>query len=103
MPVGELSLGRLFNVIGDPIDGKPFPADAPRASIHREAPPFKEQRTKAEVFETGIKSIDLLAPFIRGGKVGLFGSPDLGGMRQKDVTKCVESRESGYKKTENRY
>ena len=77
VPVGELSLGRLFNVIGEPIDGKPAP-DAPRLPIHREAPPFKEQRTKAEVFETGIKSIDLLAPFIRGGKVGLFGGAGVG-------------------------
>ncbi len=78
VPVGEQSLGRLFNVIGEPIDGKPTPANAPRSSIHREAPPFKEQRTKAEVFETGIKSIDLLAPFIRGGKVGLFGGAGVG-------------------------
>ena len=78
VPVGERSLGRLFNVIGEPIDGKPAPAEAPRLSIHREAPAFKEQRTKAEVFETGIKSIDLLAPFIRGGKVGLFGGAGVG-------------------------
>ncbi len=78
VPVGEKSLGRLFNVIGETIDGKPSPQGAPRLPIHREAPPFKEQRTKAEVFETGIKSIDLLAPFIRGGKVGLFGGAGVG-------------------------
>src|SRR3989344_3427192 len=78
VPVGELSLGRLFNVVGQPIDGKPAVANAPRASIHRDAPPFSEQATKAEVFETGIKSIDLLAPFIRGGKVGLFGGAGVG-------------------------
>ncbi|MDB5224683.1 MAG: synthase beta subunit [Candidatus Adlerbacteria bacterium] len=77
VPVGEQSLGRLFNVVGDPIDGKPAPKGV-RSSIHREAPAFKEQRTKAEVFETGIKSIDLLAPFIRGGKVGLFGGAGVG-------------------------
>lgn len=77
VPVGELALGRLFNVVGEPIDGKPAP-DAPRASIHRDAPPFKDQATKAEVFETGIKAIDLLAPFIRGGKVGLFGGAGVG-------------------------
>jgi F-type H+-transporting ATPase subunit beta len=76
-PVGEATLGRLFNVVGNPIDGKPAP-DAPRLPIHREAPPFAEQSTKAEVFETGIKSIDLLAPFIRGGKVGLFGGAGVG-------------------------
>jgi F-type H+/Na+-transporting ATPase subunit beta len=78
VPVGEKSLGRLFNVVGEAIDGKPNPTDAPRASIHRDAPPFSEQSTKAEVFETGIKSIDLLAPFIRGGKVGLFGGAGVG-------------------------
>ncbi len=78
VPVGEKVLGRLFNVIGQPIDGKEAVAGAPLSPIHREAPPFKEQRTKAEVFETGIKSIDLLAPFIRGGKVGLFGGAGVG-------------------------
>jgi F-type H+-transporting ATPase subunit beta len=78
VPVGEQALGRLFNVVGDPIDGKEFPKDAPRSSIHRDPPPFKDQATKAEVFETGIKSIDLLAPFIRGGKVGLFGGAGVG-------------------------
>jgi len=78
VPVGELALGRLFNVIGEAIDGKPNPTNAPRMPIHRDPPPFKEQRTKAEVFETGIKSIDLLAPFIRGGKVGLFGGAGVG-------------------------
>ena len=78
VPVGEMVLGRLFNVIGEAIDGKPAPVNAPRMPIHRDPPPFKEQRTKAEVFETGIKSIDLLAPFIRGGKVGLFGGAGVG-------------------------
>jgi F-type H+-transporting ATPase subunit beta len=78
VPVGEQSLGRLFNVVGEPIDGKPANPDAPRMPIHRDPPPFKEQSTKAEVFETGIKSIDLLAPFIRGGKVGLFGGAGVG-------------------------
>jgi F-type H+-transporting ATPase subunit beta len=78
VPVGEKSLGRLFNVVGEPIDGKPAPKDAPTLPIHRDAPAFKDQRTKAEVFETGIKSLDLLAPFIRGGKVGLFGGAGVG-------------------------
>lgn len=78
VPVGEKTLGRLFNVVGDPIDLKPAVVGAPMLPIHREAPPFKEQRTKAEVFETGLKAIDLLAPFIRGGKVGLFGGAGVG-------------------------
>src|SRR6185437_5527588 len=78
VPVGDKALGRLFNVVGNPIDGTPAPTDAPKLPIHRQAPPFSQQRTKAEVFETGIKSIDLLAPFIRGGKVGLFGGAGVG-------------------------
>jgi F-type H+/Na+-transporting ATPase subunit beta len=78
VPVGETGLGRLFNVVGEPIDGKGPLTNAPRLPIHREAPPFHEQATRAEVFETGIKSIDLLAPFIRGGKVGLFGGAGVG-------------------------
>ncbi len=79
VPVGSAALGRMFNVVGDPIDGKPGAGkDAPRAAIHAHAPAFIRQSTKAEVFETGIKSIDLLAPFIKGGKVGLFGGAGVG-------------------------
>ncbi len=79
VPVGEKSLGRLFNVVGDTIDGKgDIPKDVPRSSIHREAPTFVDQKTKAEVFETGLKPIDLLCPFIKGGKVGLFGGAGVG-------------------------
>lgn len=78
VPVGEKALGRLLNVLGDPIDGKASLKDAPRQAIHRAAPTFKEQRTKAEVFETGLKAIDLMAPFIRGGKIGLFGGAGVG-------------------------
>jgi F-type H+-transporting ATPase subunit beta len=97
VPVGEKSLGRLFNVVGDPIDGKAAPTDAPRASIHRDAPPFKEQSTKAEVFETGIKSIDLLAPFIRGGKVGLFGGAGVGKtVLMQELIHNVASEHGGY-------
>jgi F-type H+-transporting ATPase subunit beta len=65
VPVGEKVLGRLFNVVGNTLDGKGDIKDAPLSSIHREAPAFHEQRTKAEVFETGIKSIDLLGPLRR--------------------------------------
>jgi F-type H+-transporting ATPase subunit beta len=73
VPVGQSALGRMFNVVGDPIDGlAELPKDAARLPIHRDPPAFAKQSTKAEVFETGIKAIDLLAPFIKGGKVGLF-------------------------------
>ena len=77
VPVGEESLGRMFSVVGDPIDGKGVPAGK-RRSIHQDPPPFSEQQTKAEVFETGIKAIDLMTPFIKGGKVGLFGGAGVG-------------------------
>ena len=79
VPVGELTLGRMFNVLGDPIDGKPPLGDeAKRLPIHRAAPKFKDQSVKTEVFETGIKVIDLLCPYVRGGKVGLFGGAGVG-------------------------
>ncbi|MES2202772.1 MAG: F0F1 ATP synthase subunit beta [Patescibacteria group bacterium] len=97
VPVGEMALGRLFNVVGEPIDGKPAPEGAPRMSIHRDPPPFKEQRTKAEVFETGIKSIDLLAPFIKGGKVGLFGGAGVGKtVMMQELIRNVATEHSGY-------
>lgn len=78
VPVGEIALGRLFNVLGETLDGgKPLTGVATK-EIHQEAPEFKDQSTKTEVFETGIKSVDLLAPFIKGGKVGLFGGAGVG-------------------------
>ncbi len=79
VPVGEAVLGRIFNVIGDPVDeGAAIPADTERWSIHRSAPTFEEQSTKTEMFETGIKVVDLLAPYSKGGKVGLFGGAGVG-------------------------
>ena len=79
VPVGDAVLGRIFNVIGEPVDGgEPVPEDTPRWSIHRDAPEFEEQSTKTEMFETGIKVVDLLAPYSKGGKVGLFGGAGVG-------------------------
>ncbi|MBI2610461.1 F0F1 ATP synthase subunit beta [Candidatus Kaiserbacteria bacterium] len=78
VPVGKPALGRMFNVVGDPIDGMKAPEKAKRLPIHQDPPKFVRQSTKAEVFETGIKAIDLLAPFIKGGKVGLFGGAGVG-------------------------
>jgi F-type H+-transporting ATPase subunit beta len=79
VPVGEDVLGRIFNVIGEPVDeGEEISKDAPRWSIHREAPAFEEQSTSTEMFETGIKVVDLLAPYAKGGKVGLFGGAGVG-------------------------
>ncbi len=79
VPVGEATLGRLFNVLGETVDGKgPLPASVSRLPIHRAPPSYEEQTTKAEVFETGVKAIDLIVPFIKGGKVGLFGGAGVG-------------------------
>jgi F-type H+-transporting ATPase subunit beta len=79
VPVGQPTLGRLWNVIGDPIDkGEPAPADAERWPIHRDPPSFRELSPEIEIFETGIKVIDLIAPYVKGGKVGLFGGAGVG-------------------------
>lgn len=78
VPVGAEVLGRLFNVLGDTIDGKKEVKAKRKLPIHRQAPSFEEQSTTSEIFETGIKVIDLLAPFVRGGKVGLFGGAGVG-------------------------
>ena len=78
VPVGEEVLGRLFNVLGEPIDKKGDVKAKKTLPIHRDAPSFEEQSTASEVFETGIKVIDLLAPFVKGGKVGLFGGAGVG-------------------------
>ena len=78
VPVGEPALGRMFNVVGEPIDGLGPTKTTKRMAIHQDPPKFVRQSTKAEVFETGIKAIDLLAPFIKGGKVGLFGGAGVG-------------------------
>src|SRR5213596_451324 len=79
VPVGEVTLGRLWNVIGEPVDEQPAPTDGvERWPIHRDPPSFRELSPKIEIFETGIKVIDLIAPFVRGGKVGLFGGAGVG-------------------------
>src|SRR5580658_5233419 len=79
VPVGDVTLGRVWNVLGDPIDGKPAPpAGAERWPIHRDPPEFKDLSSKIEIFETGIKVIDLIAPYVRGGKIGLFGGAGVG-------------------------
>ena len=79
VPVGEQTLGRMFNVLGDPIDeGAPIPADAERWPIHRDPPSFADQSPAVEILETGIKVIDLLCPYAKGGKIGLFGGAGVG-------------------------
>ena len=78
VPVGTCTLGRMFNVLGDPIDGKPAPAAEEKWPIHRKAPAFEDQSPVAEVLETGIKVIDLMEPYAKGGKIGLFGGAGVG-------------------------
>ncbi len=79
VPVGKDTLGRVFNVLGQPIDNGPeFPKDHPREGIHKEAPKYDELTTSRQILETGIKVIDLLEPYVRGGKVGLFGGAGVG-------------------------
>ena len=79
VPVGDATLGRVFNVLGDAIDlDGELPADVHRDPIHRQAPAFEELSTKVEILETGIKVVDLLAPYIKGGKIGLFGGAGVG-------------------------
>ena len=78
VPVGKETLGRLFNVLGEPIDGKGPVKTKETSPIHRSAPSFEEQETSKEIFETGIKVVDLIAPYSRGGKVGLFGGAGVG-------------------------
>jgi F-type H+-transporting ATPase subunit beta len=77
-PVGKPTLGRMFNVVGDPIDGKEAPKDASRLPIHRPAPSVEEQSTEVDILETGIKVIDLLVTFNKGSKIGLFGGAGVG-------------------------
>ena len=79
VPVGDITLGRVWNVLGEPVDGKAAPpAGTERWPIHRDPPPFDELSPKVEIFETGIKVVDLIAPYVRGGKIGLFGGAGVG-------------------------
>ena len=78
VPVGENTLGRMFNVLGEPIDEIDPPTDVEYSPIHRKAPAFEEQSTSAEILETGIKVVDLLCPYQKGGKIGLFGGAGVG-------------------------
>ncbi len=78
VPVGEATLGRMFNVLGEPIDEKPAPQGVQYDPIHRKAPAFEEQSTETEILETGIKVVDLLCPYQKGGKIGLFGGAGVG-------------------------
>ena len=78
VPVGEECLGRVFNLLGDPVDNKPAPETKERWEIHRPAPAYEEQTPATEILETGIKVVDLICPYAKGGKIGLFGGAGVG-------------------------
>ena len=78
VPVGECTLGRIFNLLGEAVDNQPDPVDPERWCIHRDPPPFEEQESRTEILETGIKVVDLIAPYAKGGKIGLFGGAGVG-------------------------
>jgi len=78
VPVGECTLGRIFNLLGEPVDNKPAPENAEKWDIHRPAPSYEEQESTTEILETGIKVVDLIAPYAKGGKIGLFGGAGVG-------------------------
>ena len=97
VPVGEETLGRMFNVLGEPIDRKPAPKGAKRLPIHRPAPEFSEQSTDTEVLEIGIKVVDLLCPYQRGGKIGLFGGAGVGKtVLIQELIRNVATEHGGY-------
>ena len=98
VPVGEKVLGRIFNLLGEPLDGlEDIPEDTPRWEIHRPAPSFVDQATEAEMFETGIKVIDLLEPYSKGGKVGLFGGAGVGKtVIIQELIKNIATEHGGY-------
>lgn len=97
VPVGEDTLGRLFNVLGETLDSGPKLNTVRTREIHQDAPAFADQSTKTEVFETGIKSVDLLAPFVKGGKVGLFGGAGVGKtVLIQELINNVATKHGGY-------
>lgn len=97
VPVGEAVLGRMFNVLGDPIDAKEAPKTERKDPIHRAAPAFEELSTQTEIFETGIKVVDLIAPMLKGGKVGLFGGAGVGKtVIMQELIHNIASEHGGY-------
>ncbi|MBR4754607.1 MAG: F0F1 ATP synthase subunit beta, partial [Lachnospiraceae bacterium] len=78
VPVGDKCLGRIFNLLGEPVDNEPAPEGVERWAIHRPAPSYEDQVPATEIFETGIKVVDLICPYAKGGKIGLFGGAGVG-------------------------
>ena len=100
VPVGEKTLGRIFNVLGEAIDNKPAPEVEQYLPIHRKAPSFEEQSTSTEILETGIKVVDLLCPYQKGGKIGLFGGAGVGKtVLIQELIRNIATEHGGYKTT----
>ena len=100
VPVGENTLGRIFNVLGQAIDNKPAPEAVDYLPIHRAAPAYEEQSTETELLETGIKVIDLLCPYQKGGKIGLFGGAGVGKtVLIQELIRNIATEHGGYKKS----
>jgi len=97
VPVGKEVLGRMFNLLGEPIDGMPAVKTEKKFPIHRPAPEFSEQSTEAEILETGIKVVDLICPFLKGGKIGLFGGAGVGKtVLIQELIRNIASEHGGY-------
>jgi F-type H+-transporting ATPase subunit beta len=97
VPVGKEVLGRMFNLLGEPIDGMPAVVTEKKFPIHRPAPEFSEQSTEAEILETGIKVVDLICPFLKGGKIGLFGGAGVGKtVLIQELIRNIASEHGGY-------
>lgn len=97
VPVGQATLGRIFNLLGQPLDNEGPIKEGPTASIHKDAPPLEDQETKTSLFETGIKVIDLIAPFPKGGKVGLFGGAGVGkSVIVMELIRNIAAQHGGY-------
>ena len=97
VPVGENTLGRIFNVLGEPIDEKAAPEGVKYQPIHRKAPTFAEQATETEILETGIKVVDLLCPYQKGGKIGLFGGAGVGKtVLIRELIRNIATEHGGY-------
>ena len=95
VPVGDQCLGRVFNLLGEPVDNKPAPAPEAYWPIHRPAPSYEEQQSTTEILETGIKVVDLICPYAKGGKIGLFGGAGVGERTREGNDLYGEMTESG--------
>ena len=97
VPVGEECLGRVLNLLGEPVDNQPAPKTEEKWSIHRQAPAYEEQAAATEILETGIKVVDLICPYAKGGKIGLFGGAGVGKtVLIQELIRNIATEHNGY-------